>query len=141
MLSPYTQAAALVTFHPNTLIGVHLAPLSYFKGRGTEAQRGEEACSRSHRTGSGTPAPEPQAMPTGPPTQAVTGEVRVSHALPQYVGMAEWCQAWRFSPSRTHRSFRTGAFSPSPPTLRDQNLLWELMYSGDLPGPRGRASS
>lgn len=29
----------------------------------------------------------------------------------------------------------------APDSQGHQNLLWELMYSGDLPGPRGRASS
>lgn len=49
------QAVALMNFRPSTLICVYPAPLSYFKGRGTEAQKGAESCSRSHRTGSGAP--------------------------------------------------------------------------------------
>ena len=81
--SLYPGRSTHVNFRSSALICVYLTPLSYFRGRGTEAQRGEGGCSRSHRTGSGTPAPDPQAMPTGPHTQAVTGEARVSHAPPQ----------------------------------------------------------
>lgn len=59
--SLYPGHSTHVNFRPSALICVYLTPLSYFRDRGTEAQRGEGGCSRSHRTGSGTPAPDPQA--------------------------------------------------------------------------------
>lgn len=62
-----SQEHSPVDFRPSAFICVYLASLSYFKGRGTEAQRGEGGCPRSRRTGTRTQAPNPQAMPTGPP--------------------------------------------------------------------------
>lgn len=56
--------------------------------------------------------------------------------LPRMWPVMGGCRAWSSSPSRPHGTF-IGEESPRG----NQNLLWELMYSGDLPGPRGRASS
>lgn len=61
----------ICVFPPSAFTCVYLAPLSYFEGRGTEAQRGEEDCPRPHRTGTRAQIPDPRVHTHGY-TQDVT---------------------------------------------------------------------